>query len=450
MISSLRRQLCTGELARRLYKLIDNAPAAAPVSLHLELGKFESDWLLQLPDNDPFWYRARPAEQEFQLGIGHALHVTSTGANRFAALDNTLAGFDKNWRREGRALAFAGFSFDPVRNTSLPSALLAIPAILLECRQGQCSATLSTLAGNSRQAVIEWQRCLRQPSIQSDPEVLSGYPETLLQQAWMARAHAALREIGSGRIDKIVLSRTRKLTATRAFSPAAILSRLIAQQPASLIYAHGNGQQTFLGATPERLISLEKGQVLADALAGTAWPGSTVLAGQKNLHEQALVVQAVCTALSPLCLAQPQVGPVQEHQAGHLRHLRSQISATALPGTTLFDLVHALHPTPAVGGFPTRAALDWLSAHDEQRPAWYSGGFGTVTPEGDGEFSVALRSALLEGNKAELQAGAGIVTGSDPELEWAETEAKLATLLDALHPGSHCTRNSTNTKAAYR
>ena len=193
----------------------------------------------------------------------------------------------------------------------------------------------------------------------------------------------------------------------------------------------------------ERRLSLHGNQISADALAGTAWPGSTGLAGQKNLHEQSLVVRAVCEALTPLCALPPQVSRAEEHPAGHLLHLRSQITATAHPGTTLFDLIRALHPTPAVGGFPVPAALDWLTTHGEQRPGWYSGGFGILTPDGNGEFSVALRSALLDGNTAELQAGAGIVAGSDPQQELAETEAKLGTLLAALSPAIAADKNGT-------
>jgi len=147
-----------------------------------------------------------------------------------------------------------------------------------------------------------------------------------------------------------------------------------------------------------------------------------------------VVARAGGPALEPRGAAPPGIGPTGEHPAGHLRHLRSRIAASTRPGTTLFDLVRALHPTPAVGGFPVGPALDWLAAHGEQRHGWYSGGFGLLSPDGDGEFSVALRSALLDGHTAELQAGAGIVAGSDPRQELAETEAKLGTLLAALAP----------------
>jgi isochorismate synthase EntC len=125
--------------------------------------------------------------------------------------------------------------------------------------------------------------------------------------------------------------------------------------------------------------------------------------------------------------------PVEVHAAGQLTHLRSRITGQIINGAGLFDLIRALHPTPAVGGYPTCAALKWLAEHNEQRSGWYSGGIGMLDGEGNGEFSVALRSALIQGKTIELHAGAGIVADSDPWQELAETNAKLGTLLDALH-----------------
>lgn len=436
MIAALRRQFALPELTEQLVRLAENAPPAAPVSLCLNLGQHQSDWLHTLPKHGPFWYRAQPAKNEYRLGIGHAFQVASAGPNRFAALDNAFSGLCQHWRGTGQPLAFSGFAFDSSSNSPLPNALLAIPSILLESLDGQCTATLSAPAGRLKQAITEWQRSLQTPARSFATSLQPSRPEMLLERAWMARVNAALRAIEQGRVDKLVLSRCRKLTAKQPFSPADILGQLIAQQPSSLVYAHGNGQQCFLGATPERLVRLRDGQLAADALAGTAWPGSADLSGGKNRHEQSLVVDAVCAALVPFCAGQAEVGDACEHSAGHLLHLRSRITATVRPGTRLLELVRALHPTPAVGGFPAEAALAWLEAHGEQRPGWYSGGFGMINRNGDGEFSVALRSALLDGNLADLQAGAGIVAGSDPELELAETEAKLAVLQAALSPAT--------------
>lgn len=435
MIARLRRLLAAPELAPRLRRLAAGAPAAAPLSLRLELGGGVRDWLELVGDDLPYCYRARPERREFRLGIGHALHVTSGGAHRFAALDSAFAGFRQAWRHEGQALAFAGFAFDPASESALPNALLTIPAILLESLDGDCTATLSIPAGRAPQAVDEWRQWLdrlpARPAIRY-PALLPPAPETLGERAWLARCQAALQAIAGGRLEKLVLGRSRRVEASADLSPAAILGQLLEQQPASLIYAFGNGRQTFLGATPERLVRLARRRVDADALAGTAWADSPELAGAKNRHEQWLVVRAVGDALAALCVEPPCAGPVREHQAGQLSHLRSRISATARPETTLFDLVRALHPTPAVGGYPSAAALDWLAAHGERRDGWYSGAVGCLDRTGDGEFSVALRSALIDGRTACLQAGAGIVAGSLATSELAETEAKFATMLAAL------------------
>ncbi len=432
MIHALRRGLCAPETLARQEALAAGAPASAPVSLRLPLGRGTTDWLPQLPADALYWYRARPDRHEYRLAIGHALHVTSAGPNRLAALDNAFAGFCRDWRRNGPAFAFAGFAFDAVNNAPLPNALLAIPAILLESVAGACSVTLSAPAGRLAQAAAEWPQWLATPAIASAPQQRPSRPETLAERAWIARVNAALRDIAAGRLDKVVLARSRTIEADAPFSAASVLGQLVMQQPAGLIYAHGNGQHSFVGATPERLVRLAGRRVEADALAGTSWPGSQALSATKNRHEQALVVQAVSAALAPFCATPAVAEPAQEHAAGQLRHLRSRVAATVRPGTTLFELVRALHPTPAIGGFPAAAALAWLAAHHEQRNGWYSGSIGLLTAEGDGEFSVALRSALLAGNSAELQAGAGIVAGSDARHELAETNAKLGTLLAAL------------------
>lgn len=442
MMHAVLRQITAPATARHLAALAAGASAATPLSLRLELPGLPSDWLDLVPSGQPWWYRARPNHGEFRLGIGHALHVTSAGSNRFAALDGALAGFCRDWRRNGPALAFSGFAFADDNASPLPNALLAIPAILLECADGACSLTLSTPAGRLAQALAEWPTWLGHAAPDAASAPRTSRPQPLADRAWMARVLAALRDIGSGRLDKVVLTRSRQVERDSPFAPAAILAALNVQQPDSIVYAHGNGRQTFLGATPERLVRKIGSQIRVDALAGTAWPGSPVLADDKNRHEQSLVVRAVLEALAPWCVGQPQVGKAQEHPAGILRHWRSRISGVSRDDSSLFDFVRALHPTPAVGGFPSVAARDWLVAHGERRHGWYSGGVGILTPDGDGEFSVALRSALLDGHTAELQAGAGIVAGSRPEQELAETEAKLVTLLTALNPDYRHIRNT--------
>ena len=448
MIERLQALLASDDIRPRLERLADGAPAAAPLSLRYELGHGERDWLELLPPAQPFWYRARPKRREFRLGIGHALQIASGGRHRFAALDNAFAGLRRNWRHEGGAVAFAGFAFAPGDEGPLPNALLTIPGILLESLDGCCTVTLSIPAGRREQAIGEWGQWLEQlprRRVAQPVELLPRPAEMLADQAWIARCRNALRAIASGRLDKLVLTRSRQLEDRHEIAATTLLEALLAQQPDSLIYAFGNGRQVFLGATPERLVRLQRGHLDADALAGTAWAGEPELTGAKNRHEQSLVVRAVGAALAPLASTPLVISGAHEQPAGHLRHLRSRITAEALAGTTLFDLLTALHPTPAVGGYPTAAALAWLAEHGEQRHGWYSGGIGYLDQDGDGEFSVALRSALLSGRKALLQAGAGIVAGSDPGSELAETEAKFGTIMEAFAASGQGTTQVTGT-----
>lgn len=434
MRKAVQRLIAAESTQARLADMVEQAPAAAPVSLRLPLPRTGGDWLNLLPAAAPWWYRARPDRGEFRLAIGHALHVASNGAQRFAALDNAWHGFCRQWRGD-RGLAFAGFAFDAGGDRPLPNALLAIPAMLLEAHGDAATLTLTAPAGRIRQALAEcaaWLAPGDQPRAPATLALSAGSAvEPLVARAWIARVEAALREIGQGQVAKLVLSRSRALRAASPFRSDAILGNLVRQQPGSVVYGHGDSRHAFVGATPERLVRLAAGHVDADALAGTAWPGSPTLADAKNRREQALVVDAVRTALAPLCDAM-KTGAATAHAAGRMQHLRSRISGTVRPGTTLFDLVRALHPTPAVAGTPGDAALAWLHAHGERRAGWYAGGFGVLTADGDGEFSVALRSALIDGETAILQAGAGIVADSDPLHELAETEVKLGTLLAAL------------------
>ncbi|HRF74871.1 MAG TPA: chorismate-binding protein, partial [Accumulibacter sp.] len=122
----------------------------------------------------------------------------------------------------------------------------------------------------------------------------------------------------------------------------------------------------------------------------------------------------------------PQAAEIM--QLGELQHLRTRITGRLRAGVGLFDLVAGLHPTPAVGGSPGSAARQWLRRHGDRRGAWYTGGVGWIDRDGDGEVVVALRCARIKGRAAELFAGAGIVAGSDPTQELAETEAKLSVI----------------------
>lgn len=434
-------------IARRLRCLAGRAERSALLSVTLDLGKpvpetaVAHDWLDREPRTSDICYWAQPREERYRLGLGRAVVCTSAGPARFTALQASFNGIRQQWLHDAGDTDFApraclGFAFDDESADILPNALLGIPSVVLERSGARLRACFTTPAREAGSAVARWQSLLAVADVPLRPTAAGRLPDsTLARRAWQARVAAALRTIAEGEIDKLVLSRTLRLSLPGNMPRSALLRRLHHRHGESTIYAIGTSRGFFCGATPERLVALRNNEVHADALAGTAWAG-TPLASEKNFREQRLVVESIRRALAPLCSAidVPETPVVM--QLRDLQHLHTPVVGRAHPGVGLFDLLSRLHPTPAVGGWPRRTACDWLRRHDEQRPGWYAGGFGWIDRSGNGEVAVALRCGLLTTGRMELSAGAGIVTGSDADAEYEETDIKLQTMLAALRDES--------------
>jgi len=456
-------------LRRRLQRQLAHAPEQGLISITLDLGAASEDWLTtDLARADTFYWaqpgggelarndEVRQKAPDYRLALGRAMIFSTVGVARFTALQVAFNGLLPVWQHDDSeqtgiiAAAHIGFAFEDEGQDEHPNAQLCVPTVLLQNQGGYASATFSCTARDGHNAIQRWSdelrasQNLRQPMNNRNTWVRQATP--LADRAFLARARAALNDIEKGTIEKVVLTRCVQIVAEHAIAVTPLLAALAYRHPECTIYGIGQSGSAFVGATPERLVSLVKGIVHADALAGTAWlspasalaqAGSLQLQGNKNSHEQQLVVDAVRTALVPLCASinPPQTPEIM--QVRELQHLRTRITGRLRPESDLFDLLAHLHPTPAVGGTPTTAARQWLQAHGEQRASWYTGGIGWIDRHGDGEIAVPLRCARIKGTQAELFAGAGIVAGSDPEQELAETEAKLGAIIDALR---HATR----------
>ncbi|HUL51951.1 MAG TPA: isochorismate synthase [Opitutaceae bacterium] len=253
----------------------------------------------------------------------------------------------------------------------------------------------------------------------------------------------AVGMIAAGELSKIVLARCVELTAAAALHPLKVLNGLRQRFPDCYAFSFANGRgQSFIGASPERLLRVQGGTLLTEALAGSAPRGRTasedaalggaLLHGEKDLREQRLVLESIVRRLAPLGVTPDFPAKPALLRLANVQHLQTPVRAVLAPGVRLLEVLARLHPTPAVGGSPREAAGARIRELEGFPRGLYAGPVGWIDHQGGGEFLVGIRSALVDGCRAQVYAGAGIVAGSEPEKEFAETELKFQALRDAL------------------
>lgn len=256
---------------------------------------------------------------------------------------------------------------------------------------------------------------------------------------WCRAVQDARQRIADGNLTKVVLSREIIVEADRAFDPTVLFNRLLQAYPTSMCFAVDG----FIGASPELLVSRIGDVVRAHPMAGTTQrsgdPGvdqqraNDLLMSSKNRTEHQITIDMVHDTLLPWCSyldAEPSPSVVP---AGPVQHLATLVEGRlSRPAPSVLDLVAALHPTPAVGGWPVDPAIAAIRTLEPSPRGRYAGPVGWVDASGNGAFAVAVRSADIRGPLASLFAGVGIVADSDPESELEETRIKSRALLDVL------------------
>lgn len=247
--------------------------------------------------------------------------------------------------------------------------------------------------------------------------------------AWSALMDAALETIDSGGCGKLVLART--IDAEFSGSERTLLKSLEARHPQCWTFlVRGREGQAFIGATPETLVESDGDSLRIDALAGTAakGQGEELLRSEKELREHRAVVGGIREAIAPWVERLEAPSAPELKALANVEHLFTPVTATLKPGVRAIDVARALHPTPAVAGTPKQASIDWLRAHEGFSRGWYAGAVGALSSTGV-TLAVALRSVLLQGTRARLFVGAGVVKGSTADAEWKETERKSWAIL---------------------
>ncbi|MYJ68063.1 MAG: isochorismate synthase, partial [Gemmatimonadetes bacterium] len=260
---------------------------------------------------------------------------------------------------------------------------------------------------------------------------------------WGRMVWEALSTIGAGEAEKVVLARTLDVAPAIPVPPADLVAALWEENHGSHVFLFEPVPgRAIVGAAPETIVTLAGGVFRATATAGSAAVGADSVAtaqlarrlfdSEKDRAEHDVVVRDMVARLAALgCTVRRDVEP-HVLALARIQHLETKIAAEVPEGISVLDILASLHPTPAVCGMPRNVALSVLEESERFDRGWYSGPVGWFDSQGEGIFVPALRSAVSAGAGWRLFAGAGIVPGSDPALEWEETELKFRPVLRAL------------------
>ncbi|MBS1887746.1 MAG: isochorismate synthase [Actinobacteria bacterium] len=410
------------------------------------------------------WFCWEQPDREFALaGMGVAHEASSRGERRFeevaaaagealrdAILDQPtglFAGAGPVW--------LGGFSFDPEGGgsanwSSFEPGSLFLPEVSI-CRTGEeAFLTVNAIVGpgedaerraaalGARLAVLDassFTLPLLDPHPTARPEIRSARPPRAFEDA----VEEATARIATGEMEKVVLAREVIVSAAAAHDPASIFGGMREQFPACFCFCAGTPEAAFVGASPELLVRRSGAGVSTVALAGSTRRssdpavddhlGERLMRNEKDRREHRIVAERIVRRLRPHAVW-VETGPEPAIvKIANIQHLATPVIAQLADPRSAVELAGLLHPTPAVGGEPWPAAATPLTELEQMDRGWYAAPVGWMDATEDGEFCVALRSALLRDRDAHLFAGVGVVAGSDPEAELAETETKLQAML---------------------
>ncbi|MBZ5735670.1 isochorismate synthase [Nocardioides sp. TRM66260-LWL] len=389
-----------------------------------------------LPDDSPLCWLRRG---EGVVGWGQAAVLRTRGASRFADADawwsdvTAHAVVRDDVRRPGSGLvAFGSFAFADEPGDSV----LVVPEVIVGRRGGVTWLTTVSVGGLDAEAHLAPAEPPRAPAAVTFADgALDG-------ERWMGAVADAVARIGRGDLEKVVLARDLVATAAEPVDVRWPLRQLASSYPMCWTF-HVDG---LFGATPEMLLRRERGLVTSRVLAGTIRrtgddQHDLALAAQlahssKDLEEHEYAVRSVADALGPYCSSMnvPET-PFVLHLPNVL-HLASDVAGVVDDDASSLRLAEALHPSAAVGGTPTAVAVALIEELERMDRGRYAGPVGWIDASGDGEWGLALRSGLVEGDAVRLFAGCGIVGASDPEAELAETQSKFVPVRDAITSGA--------------
>jgi salicylate biosynthesis isochorismate synthase len=408
------------------------------------------------------WFCWEQPDREFALAaLGLAHEASSRDDGRFEDVARECLRLNEGAVLEGPPglpsgagpIWTGGFAFDPEGAVSSPwssfaPASLVLPELSL-CRVGdECFLTVNLVVSPGEDAALAVGRVdsriaslrpgtlpMVDPHLSDRPEIRSVLPPADFEAA----VEEATARIAGGEMSKVVLAREVTVEAASAHDPAAIFGALREQFPSCFCFCRGTPEAAFLGASPELLIRRSGAGASTVALAGSTRRssdpavddhlGEQLLRSDKNRREQRIVAERIVRKLRPHAVWVQTAPEPEVVKVANIQHLATPIVAQLAESHSAVELAGMLHPTPAVGGEPWPETAGTIAELEQMDRGWYAGPVGWMDATEDGEFCVALRSALLRDREARLFAGVGVVAGSDPAAELEETEVKLQALL---------------------
>jgi len=388
-------------------------------------------------------------------GVGAAGTLSGIGQGRFdqlrAAAEHLFGALDHDGPGTTRPRAFGGLAFHDEHEPNspwdgFPAAQFVVPRVQLVRSNGSTHVTVTNVGEPARTLEEDLkdvhERVRELPAMRptgGSPGIAARRQRTPRAE-WMSGVERVVDRIDLGELRKVVLATALDVDLAGGVSIPDVMERLRRTYPECfrfLIQPNGAG---FFGAPPERLVRLEGRSLRTEALAGSVARGETpeeddrlaasLLESDKLQHEQRLVVDAICDQLEPLAdVAEREQGVCK---LATIQHLETPIEGRLHRDEHVLSIVEALHPTPAVGGLPPGRAMETIRETETFDRGWYASPVGWFDADGDGEFAVAIRSAVANGDRVTLFAGNGIVADSDPAEEWEEVQLKFRPILDEL------------------
>lgn len=405
-----------------------------------------------------FWQNR---EKNFTLvGLGHAHTIESNEEdNRYEEVEKQwqkLIGYSNYADYEQQPILFGSFTFDPKKGvsdewSSFSHANFALATHQLVIRNEKTFINTHALS-NKEITALEIQALLeerdellhkvqvRGSKTYSKSKVVS--MEEPYKEEYLQSISNVTDEIKAGKADKVVIARSLALEFEQEVSASNVLTQVYNEQPESYLFGQECGGNLFFGASPERLVAVKDGEANSSCIAGSIKRGATkeldrqlgevLLNDAKNLQEHQYVVDMITKSFEETCSSYTVPDRPQLLKIRDIQHLYTPVEGQLKQDATILQMVEKLHPTPALGGAPRGKAMEMIRQYEPMNRGIYAGPIGWMNAEGDGEFAVAIRSALLQSTKAYLYAGGGIVADSEPQSEYEETLVKFRPMIRAL------------------